>query len=111
MDILFKTDKLAKRCNNTGLRLKECGEQRAKLIGRRLDQLHAAVVLQDLWNAPGRCHELKEDRDGELTLDLDGPYRLVFEVADDPVPRKADGGLDWTGVTAVRILGMENTHE
>lgn len=23
-------------------------------------------------------------------------FRMVFEVADEPIPRKSDGGLDWT---------------
>ena len=28
----------------------------------------------------------------------------------DPIPLKDDGGLDWTQVTKVRILGVEDTH-
>jgi len=27
------------------------------------------------------------------------------------VPRKADGGLDWSHVTAVVVLGVEDTHD
>ena len=37
-------------------------------------------------------------------------YRLLFEPAHDPLPRKPDGGLDWAGVTAIRILGVEDYH-
>ncbi len=44
-------------------------------------------------------------------MDLDHPYRLIFVPGDDPVPRKPDGGLDWNHVTAIIILGVENTHE
>jgi len=44
-------------------------------------------------------------------LDLDGPYRLVFEVAQNPVPRKPDGGLDWKIIATIRILEVTNTHE
>lgn len=43
-------------------------------------------------------------------MDLDGPYRLIFEPADDPVPTKDDGGLDWSRVTTIRALGVEDTH-
>lgn len=75
--------------------------QRAKLIRRRLDDLRAAPNLEVMRNLPGRCHELKADRQGQLSIDLDGPYRLIFRPAHDPAPRKADGGLDWTKVTAV----------
>ncbi len=85
--------------------------QRAKLLRRRLDDLKAAQTLEVMRNLPGRCHELKGDRAGQLSLDLDGPYRLLFAAANMPVPRKADGGLDWTQVTAVVLAGVVNTHE
>jgi plasmid maintenance system killer protein len=82
------------------------------LIRRRLDELRAAEVLEDLRNLPGpRCHELRGDRAGQISVDLDHPYRLIFEPADDPVPRKPDGGLDWRSVTAVRILEVTDTHD
>jgi proteic killer suppression protein len=62
-------------------------------------------------NLPGRCHELRGKSPAELSLDLDGPYRLIFEPADDPVPVKDDGGLDWTKVQGVTVLRVEDTHE
>lgn len=86
------------------------GEQRSKVLGRRLDQLRAAPHLGDFRQLPGRCHELKGARKGQLSIDLDGPYRLIFEHAHNPAPTRADGGLDWDGVTAIRILGVEDTH-
>jgi proteic killer suppression protein len=54
---------------------------------------------------------LTGDRRGQLSLDLVHPYRLIIEPADDPVPCKADGGLDWSRVTAIRVLGVEDTHD
>ena len=47
----------------------------------------------------------------EQTKDLDHPYRLILEPANVPAPRKPDGGLDWTEITAVMIIGVEDTHE
>jgi proteic killer suppression protein len=44
-------------------------------------------------------------------VDLDHPYRLIFEVANDPKPTKPDGGLDWTKASIIRILGIEDYHE
>jgi proteic killer suppression protein len=43
-------------------------------------------------------------------MDLHGGFRLIFEPADEPVPRKDDGGLDWTKVTVVRILEIKDYH-
>ena len=57
-----------------------------------------------------RCHEMSGNRKGQLSLDLKHPYRLLLEPADDPAPRKPDGGLDWEQVTAVRIVEVEDTH-
>lgn len=111
MEIQFTTEKLAKEYNSTKLLLKNQGEARAKAIRRRLDALRAAVVLDDLRNTPGRHHELKGDRKGQFSFDLDGPYRLLFRANHNPVPAHPEGGIDWTRITAVMILGVENTHE
>ena len=111
MDILFSSEKLQKEFNNQKRLVKQHGPNRAKRIRRRLDDFRAANILEDIRNLPGRCHELRGDRSGQLSLDLDHPYRLIFEPANDPIPRKADGGLDWTAITAVVIIGVEDTHE
>ena len=58
------------------------------------------------------CHELTADRKGQLAVKLDKGYRMVFEVANDPIPLKTDGGLDWNRVTAVRVLKLaEDYHD
>ena len=30
---------------------------------------------------------------------------------DDPLPQKPDDGLDWTKVSSVTIIGIEDTHD
>ena len=81
--------------------------ERAKLIRKRLDELVDAENLATMRYMPqAHCHELKASRRGQLAVKLDGRYRMIFEVADEPVPRKPDGGLDWSGVTAIRILEL-----
>jgi hypothetical protein len=54
---------------------------------------------------------LKSDRAGQLSLDLDGPYRLLFCPNHNPLPKRADGGLDWEKVTAIVILTVVDTHD
>ena len=114
MDISFKSTKLEKEFNE-GKRLKKVyGGIRAKKIRIRLSELRAAISLYDLgppYDGPGRCHELKGERKGQLSVDLDHPYRLIFVPNHEPVPRKVDGGLDWNQVTAIIITGIEDTHE
>lgn len=111
MDILFQDQRLAKVCNNESLLIRKHGPIRAKLLRRRLDELRAAENLEVLRSLPQvRCHELKGNRAGTLAVDLDHPYRLIFEPANNPIPRKSDGGLNWTEVTAIRVLAVEDYH-
>ncbi len=117
MEISFISKKLEKEFNEGARLVKAHGPKRAEKIRRRMAALRAAVTLCDFWppkSGPSRCHELAEgDRKGKfhLTVDLDHPYRLLFIPANDPIPTHADGGLDWSKVTAITILGVENTHE
>jgi len=111
MDILFKTKKLEKQCNSQTLLVRTYGPQCAKLIRLRLDELRAADTLNAIRYLPqARCHELKGNRAGELSVDLDHPFRLLFRPANEPIAKKADGGLDWDSVSAVEIVGVEDTH-
>jgi proteic killer suppression protein len=111
VDIVFQDQKLAKMCNSESLLIRKHGPACAKLIRRRLDELRAAENLEIVRSLPQlRCHELKGDRDGTLAVDLLHPYRLTFEPANSPIPRKPDNGLDWKRVTAIRILKVEDYH-
>jgi len=112
MDILFRTKKFEKVCNDFRALQRERGERQARLIRRRLDELHAANTLADMGHLPPpRCHELGMNRKGQFSVDLDHPYRLLFIPAHDPVPLLPDGGIDLAQVTAIEILGVEDTHE
>ncbi len=111
MELTFADDKLEKKYNSQKLLQQDYGPERAERVGRRLGNLRDAPTLEAMRNLPGRCHELKNNLDERLAIDVDGPYRLLFEVANDPIPRKPDGGLDWSRVTGIRILGITNYHE
>lgn len=111
MDILFGSAKIKKLCSDSKKMTRKLGDKTARRLLRRLDDLHAAASLEVMRTLPGRCHELKGDRDGQLSLDLEHPNRLILEPANDPVPCKPDGGLDWSSIDAVRIIGIEDTHD
>ena len=89
------------------------GPLRAKKLRIALARLNAAPTLASLappMSGPMRCHELTGDRKGQLTVDLDQPFRLVFRPNHSPLPLRDDGGLDWKGVTAIEIISIEDTH-
>lgn len=113
MDVSFANRRLARQLSEERRLRKEHGERRARLLMRRLLVLRAAVNLAVFWppfNGPERCHELSGNRKGQLSMDLDHPYRLILSPEHEPIPRTNDGGLDWEKVTAVRIVAVEDTH-
>ncbi len=114
MDISFRNKKLEKAFNEGAQLEKLHGALRAKKIRIRMKELRAANTLMDFWppkTPPGRCHELTEgQRVGQLSVDLDHPYRLIFVPNHNPTPTRHEGGLDWSQVTAITILGVEDTH-
>ena len=78
VDVTFESKKLQKICNSDKELLREYGKNCARKIRARLDDLHAATTLEVFRTLPGRCHELKGDRKGQLSLDLEHPLRLLF---------------------------------
>jgi len=114
VEIIFKSKKLQKACNSDAELLRQYGKNCARKMRNRLDDLAAAATLQ-AFRPPnglaGRCHELKGDRNGQLSLDLEHPLRLIFEPTGEGVQTKDDGGLDWNSVKAVQLIGVEDTHD
>lgn len=114
MDIIYKNTKLKKSLTQRAELIKLHGPKRANKIRLRLAVLSAVKTLKDLWppfSGPERCHELtKGRRSNQLSVDLDHPYRLIFIPNHNPIPKREEGGLDWSQVTAVKILGVEDTH-
>lgn len=109
--IIFKTERLRRDCTEAKWMRRRWGANRAGFVRRRLDQLRAAENLEQMRLVHRRTHELKANRASLISLDLDGPWRLLIEPAEDPLPTKSDGGLDWSQVTAVRVVAVEDTHD
>lgn len=114
MDIRFADRKLEKECNDLRLLKRRHGERRAKLLASRLATLDAAMTLADLgppYHGPLRWHELTGDRKGQLSIDLDHPFRLIVAPDHNPRPEREDGGLDGSRVNRIVILGIFDTHD
>lgn len=115
MDIIFNRAKDGELANNPSKLSKKYrgNDRRIKLIRRRLDELRAADNLGVIAYFPApHCHELRGNRKGQLAVSLDAGCRMIFEPANNPIPRKEDGGLDWNRVTIIRILELsEDYHD
>jgi proteic killer suppression protein len=111
MKTSFQFRKFARAANSKSLGNRQWGSTRADKIRQRLLELEAANTLADLSTLPPpRCHQLTENLDEQFAVDISRNERLVFEVADDPIPRKPDGGIDLERVTEIRVLRIEDYH-
>lgn len=109
MEIDFKDKELKALCEQEKLAQRKLGKQMAKKLKARLGDLMAVSSVIEL--RAGRPHSLKGDRAGQYALDLVQPKRLVFEPDHDSVPRKEDGGINWSQVTRVRIIWIGDYHD
>ena len=110
LDIHFGTKKLQKQCSSLEECTKKWGSECAKLIMRRLDDALASNNLQVLKSVHRRCHALTGDREGQWSLDVKHPFRLIFVPANDPIPKKQDGSLLLEYITVIKILEVIDTH-
>lgn len=109
MEIRFKDKSVRELCEKQSVAVKKFGPLCAKKLRSRLDDLDAAEQVSDL--IAGNPHPLKGDRLGQFALDLAGGFRLVFKSANDPIPRREDGGIDWPHVTIVCIEFIGDYHD
>ena len=109
VEIFFSKNDLQKLSENQRVMMKKFGVPCAKKLRTRLADLQAAESLADI--TAGRPHPLERDRLGQFAIDLHGACRLVFESADEPVPKKDDGTIAWPDVTKVRIVFIGDYHD
>lgn len=111
MLIYFKTRNLQKICNKDIEAVKKLGLKMARKLQQRLMELSAAPCLDDISKlSPPRCHQLKGNRTGQFSVDLDHPYRLIFIPVNNPVPEKKDGGLDLARIDSIEIIAIVDIH-
>jgi len=101
---------MTKACNDSKERIKVFGPERAKKLGIRLDQMRVSSSLQVFKSVHPRCHPLTGNRAGQWSADLDSPYRLLFEIADEPLPLDEYGNINLVEVRKVRIIDVADTH-
>ncbi|NTU58556.1 MAG: killer suppression protein HigA [Chlorobiaceae bacterium] len=111
MDISFRDKDLKKYANEDRLAIRKLGSKRAQVFKQRLDDLRAADTLEDVRHLPGHYHELKENRKGQWSCDLDQPYRLIFTPHEDPIPTNPDGQYVWVEIRGVDVIEITNYHK
>lgn len=111
MRIYFRNRKLQKVCSLEKEARKMLGNNSEKKLKQRLAELKAADYLSDISHLPpARLHELTGKMSGVFSVDLEHPFRLLFIVANEPIPKKGDGGINKNKVTEIEIIDIADTH-
>ena len=114
MEIRFESESLRREIENGKKLQKKHGARRAALIRQRMAEFQAADCLEDIRYLPGpRLHQhVRKSRQEKavFSVDLDHPYRLLFEADHDPEPQLPGGGVDWTRVTRILIREITDPH-
>ena len=108
MKVGFKSFRFGKLCTNQQELVRKYGRPVAEKVGARLFQLSSVATLEQMRYLPGRCHELKGDRSGQLAVRLHGGFRLIFHPGNLPAGESA--GLDWSSVTEIVVTDIEDYH-
>lgn len=111
MEIFFRNKKLQKICNEEKVMVKKLGDQMSSKLKQRLFELVAADCLADISHLPPpRLHELSGNRKEQYSVDLNHPFRLLFIVANNPIPYNKTGGIDRERVSQIEIIEITDTH-
>lgn len=108
MKVGFKSFQLGKLCTNQKELVRKYGRPVAEKVEIRLFQLSSVTTLAEMRYLPGRCHELKGARSGELSVRLHGGFRLIFRPGN--LPAGGSAGPDWSSVTEVIVTEIEDYH-
>ena len=115
MKIKFASRKQQEEFSIESVLFRKHSQAQAKCIKRRMKAFKDAKNLHYFWppkKKPERCHELKGNKKGIFSVDLDNQNRLLFKPTDDIVETAKDssGHYDWSLITEIVILGVEDTH-
>jgi proteic killer suppression protein len=111
MEIIFQDKKMQELIMDKSKLVQKYGPQVAKQIHQRVAEILACDHLAILKQIPNGLHPLKLGRKGQFAVDLGPAYRLIFEPAKNPLPRRPDGTIVWERVDIVRILEITDYHD
>jgi len=109
LELAFDTKPLRQICENEGKAKRKLGITVAEKLKRRLADLRAATVVGDI--VAGGPHEIEGTDHQHLEIDLSEGYRIVFCANHNVIPMLESGGVNWSRVSRIKILRIEDCHD
>jgi len=110
MTIHYASNKLERQLSSA-TEIKKAFGVNARRVQLRMDDIRASPSLAVLMQIPAaNCHKLTGNRKGEWAVNISVNHRMIFEIADNPVPENEQGGVNTILVKEIRILNTEDYH-
>ena len=105
MELSFEQKSLRDLCEDPSKAERELGQATATTLHARLSDLRA---IERISQIPIGNPQIYGDPSGDrMSIDLGNKYKLVFCANHNKLPIAASGFVDWSRVTRIRILGIE----
>lgn len=108
MQLAFETKQIRTVCEDEVQAKVELGETVAKMLKHRLADLRAATSVKDL--VAGKPRLLPKPEANNMAIDLGDEWQLVFMPNHVSNPMTQENNLDWSRVTRIKILRIEEGH-
>lgn len=111
MNVYFKDKRLKKSFDDERECFKVYGKDNARKIQARYAELLAATNLSEIPHVPpARLHELSNNRNGQFSVTVKEPFRIIFVPEHEPIPTTDSRGIDKSQVTDIKIIEVVNYH-
>ena len=105
-ELSFASKALRDCCESAGKAERIYGQEVARKLRHRIADLVAANRIEDLLAGNPR-----EINGAEMAMDLCDGFRLVFCPGHTTIPHLESGAINWSKVSRIKILGIENSND
>lgn len=103
MELAFDSRALRTMCESETVAKRNLGTKVAETLKHRLGDLRAATSINEVIVGQPRLLDAEQ-----MVIDLCDGYHIIFSANHPKKPISEDGALDWTKVSRVKILRIDN---
>jgi proteic killer suppression protein len=106
LELAFADKDLRELCERKSAAEAEFGTAIARCLRRRIAEVRASDNVAAILT--GNARPYGRGNTAQYLVDVQGGWRLVLAANHQDPPRLQNGQIDWSRVTRVKILGIEN---
>ena len=111
LEISFENQRLEDILSSDRESRRVYGASMSQTIQRRLGTLADAATLEEAQQRRALgLHQLRGVRAGQFAVHLENPYRMILRPNHNSIPRRQDGGIILSQVTAITVIEIVDYH-